>query len=103
MADPTRDAIEQADPTTADLLQRLAVDDTEAEPHDVVFRLVKEAGRRAMQSLDERARVDPESVDLAEINWLYQRIDEMNDEESIVDAAEQLLAWLAGRPEEIHR
>jgi DNA primase len=98
-----RDAIEQADPTTADLLQRLAVDDTEAEPHDVVFRLVKEAGRRAMQSLDERARVDPESVDLAEINWLYQRIDEMNDEESIVDAAEQLLAWLAGRPEEIHR
>jgi DNA primase len=99
-----RDAIERADPAAADLLQRLAVDDTEAEPHDVVFRLIQEAGRRAMQALDEQARREPDHVSvLAESTWLGQRIDEMRDPDTTVEAAEQLLAWLSGRPEENHR
>lgn len=102
--DSLRDAIDRADPAAADLLQRLAVDDTEAEPHDVVFRLIQEAGRRAMQELNERARREPDAMDvLAESTWLGQRIDEMNDPDSTVEAAEQLLAWLADRPEENHR
>jgi hypothetical protein len=99
-----REAIERADPAAADLLQRLAVDDTEAEPHDVVFRLVQEAGRRAMQGLNEEARRAPDSVAvLTDSTWLGQRIDEMNNPDTTVQAAEQLLAWLAGRPEENHR
>jgi DNA primase len=102
-ASSLQEAIETADPAAADLLHRMAVDDTEAEPHDVVFRLINEAGRRAMQALDEQARREPESVDLVETSWLYQRIDEMNDPDTTVEAAEQLLAWLAGRPEENHR
>jgi DNA primase len=102
-ASSLQEAIETADPAAADLLHRMAVDDTEAEPHDVVFRLINEAGRRAMQALDEQARREPESVDLVETSWLYQRIDEMNDPDTTVEAADQLLAWLAGRPEENHR
>jgi DNA primase len=98
-----REAIERADPAAADLLQRLAVDDTEAEPHDVVFRLIQEAGRRAMQALNEQARREPDAMAvLAESTWLGQRIDQMNDPDTAVEAAEQLLAWLADRPEEIH-
>jgi hypothetical protein len=96
-----RDAIDRADPAAADLLQRLAVDDTEAEPHDVVFRLIQEAGRRSMQELNEQARRAPDAVAvLADSTWLGQRIDAMNDPETTVEAAEQLLAWLADRPEE---
>jgi DNA primase len=99
-----RDAIERADPAAADLLQRLAVDDTEAEPHDVVFRLIQEAGRRAMYALDEQARREPDQVSvLAESTWLGQRIDQMREPDTAVEAAEQLLAWLSGRPEENHR
>jgi hypothetical protein len=37
---------------------------------------------------------------LADSTWLGQRIDAMNDPETTVEAAEQLLAWLADRPEE---
>jgi DNA primase len=98
-----REAIERADPAAADLLQRLAVDDTEAEPHDVVFRLIQEAGRRAMQDLNEQARREPDAMAvLAESTWLGQHIDQMNDPDTTVEAAEQLLAWLADRPEENH-
>jgi len=101
-ATSVREAIERADPAAADLLQRLAVDDTDAEPHDVVFRLIQEAGRRAMQGLAQQASRQPETVDLAEITWLGQHIDAMNDPDTTVEAAEQLLAWLAGRSEENH-
>ena len=44
-----RDAVESADPAAADLLQRLAVEDTEADPADVVARLVEEAARRELR------------------------------------------------------
>jgi DNA primase len=97
----TREAIEAADPGAAELLQRLAVEDTDAEPAEVVVRLVQQAGRRAMRDLDLRARREPDSLDyLSESHWLGQRIDEMNDPHTCMDAAGQLLAWLTDRPEE---
>jgi DNA primase len=104
-ATTVRDAIERADPAAADLLQRLAVDDTDAEPYDVVFRLIQEAGRRAMRALVDQARREPEQADAiaTETTWLGHRLNEMDDPDTAVDAAEQLVAWLADRPEENHR
>jgi DNA primase len=100
-APSVREAIEHADPGAAELLQRLAVDDTEAEPQEVVLHLVQQAGRRALSRLDGRARRDPDRLDyLSESHWLGQRIDEMNDPKACVEAGRQLLAWLVDRPEE---
>jgi DNA primase len=104
-ASSVREAIERADPAAADLLQRLAVDDTDAEPYDVVFRLIQEAGRRSMRTLVEQARREPARADAiaAETTWLGHRLNEMDDPDSAVGAAEQLVAWLSDRPEENHR
>ncbi len=41
------DAIEAADPQAADLLQRLVVEDTDADTDDVMVRFVERAGQRA--------------------------------------------------------
>ena len=51
------DAIEAADPQAADLLQRLAVEDTDAEADDVMIRLVERAGQRAVR--EPRSRDAP--------------------------------------------
>jgi DNA primase len=97
-----REAIDRADPAAADLLQQLAVDDTEAEPYDVVFRLIQEAARRAMRTLRDDARRDPARADAiaAETTWLGQHLNQMDDPDGAVEAAEQLVAWLTSRPEE---
>jgi DNA primase len=100
-AGSARGAIDVADPGAAELLQRVAVEDTEAEPQEVVLHLVQQAGRRALRNLDARSRREPDRLDfLADSHWLGQRIDEMNDSHTGVEAGGQLLAWLVDRPEE---
>jgi hypothetical protein len=49
-------AIEAADPQAADLIQRLAVEDTDADADDVMIRLVERAGNRALASLQAEMR-----------------------------------------------
>jgi DNA primase len=99
-----RDAVEAADPAASDLLQRLAVEETEAEPDDVVARLVEEAARRelsiiqfAVVAADEET-VFAHSSDMA---WLKMRMEELREPATRIGAVEQLLAWLAQRPQEI--
>jgi DNA primase len=89
------------DPDAADLLQRLAVEETEADAHDVLTRLVDEAATSAMAGLKAEARVadDPFAVGEA-IAWLNLRIMELREPDTNEDALGQLLGWLTGRPEE---
>jgi DNA primase len=89
------------DPEAADLLQRLAVEETEADAHDVLTRLVDEAATSAMAGLKAEARVadDPFAVGEA-IAWLNLRIMELREPDTNEEALGQLLGWLTGRPEE---
>jgi len=50
------DAIAAADPEIADLLQRLAVQDTDDDPDEVIIRLIERAGKRAWAELEREAR-----------------------------------------------
>ena len=89
------------DPVAEELLQRLAVQETEAEAHDVLTRLVDEAATGAMGSLKAEARVaeDPFAVGDA-IAWLNLRIMELREPDSNEAALALLLGWLTGRDEE---
>jgi DNA primase len=85
------EAIERADPGAAELLQRLAVEDTDAEPDDVVARLVVERARRAVRDVD----------DAPMRTWVLQRMHEAAPDSPMkLDASEQLLRWLVSRSEE---
>ncbi|WP_208029165.1 DNA primase [Rhabdothermincola sediminis] len=103
-AGSVREALEHTDPGAAELLQRLAVEESEAEVHDVAARLVEASSARALVDLQARARaaVDEEAFAALsrEIAWLKLRIEELREAPSRVEAAEQLLAWLTDQPEE---
>ena len=96
------DAIEAADPAAATLLQRLAVEDTDAEADDVVARLVERAVRRRLGELQSEARVDSDHfAELASITeYLKRGMEELREPETRVEAAERLVAWLVERVEE---
>ena len=98
-----RDAIESADPASADLLQRLAVEETEAEADDVVARLVEEATRRELSIIQfEVVAADEETVFArsSDMAWLKMRMEELRESSTRVGARDQLLAWLAQQPQE---
>ncbi len=85
----------------ADLLQRLAVEETDADLDDVMTRLVDEAAGRAMAALQAEARVadDPLSV-AGDIAWVKLRILELREPLTTEEARGLLLGWLTGRAEE---
>lgn len=88
------EAIGTVDPATADLLQQLAVQESEADPADVATRLVEEATRRAIAEVEADAR---SATDLADyvptLRWLKERQLELRDPHAQSGAVEQLLAW----------
>lgn len=97
-ATDVRAAIEQADPETAELLQRTAVEESEADPIDVVGRLVTEAAQRALDELDADARQADDPLPYAEImGWLRLRILEMREPATEPVARASLLPWLRQR------
>jgi DNA primase len=84
-----------------DLLQRLAVEETDAEPRAVLERLVDGAANRALSSLKTEARVVDDPFTIGEsVAWLSLRIMELREPATNEVALEQLLGWLTGRPEE---
>lgn len=96
------DAIEAADPQTADLLQRLAVEDSEAAAGDVMTRLVERAGQRALKELQAQMRqADPaEQAGFAPtIAWLKLALESLRPEDGpatgATDDQEGLVRWLA--------
>jgi hypothetical protein len=93
------DAIESTDPDTATLLQRLAVEDTAAEPADVVALVVGDAARREFETLTRAVTTDParfsDEQDLR--TWLRITLEQLNDAETRVEATEVLVPWLVDR------
>ena len=98
------EAIEAADPQTADLLQRIAVEDSDAEPGDVMIRLVERAGHRALKELQSQMRqADPTAqADFAPtISWLKLTLESLRSDDGAVsgegsttEAQEGLVRWL---------
>ncbi|MEJ5256508.1 MAG: DNA primase [Acidimicrobiales bacterium] len=103
-AGSVREALERTDPGAAELLQRLAVEESDAEVDDVAARLIEAAASRALAGLQSRARLADDRESFAQLSrdiaWLKLRMEELREPSSRVGAAEQLLAWLADRPEE---
>jgi DNA primase len=103
VASPTvAEAIETADPEAAALLQRLAVEEADSEPDDVITRLVQRAGARALAELDAEARQSPErALELSPlVGWLKLTVEQSGDPEAGVAAGERLVAWLTERQED---
>lgn len=91
-----RVAIEKADDETAELLGRVALQDSDAEPMDVAIRLLQESVRRRLAQIELSAREPKEALSLAEeVAWLKLRREELDDPHRSVEAAEALLAWLS--------
>jgi DNA primase len=94
-------AIEATDPGAGELLQRLAAEDSEAEPEDVADLLLAAAAQREIDELGARARLaDDPTVFASTIGWVKLRLEELRERESRDAAREQLLAWLTQEPEE---
>jgi DNA primase len=101
-AERLHDAIANADPGAADLLQRLAVEEPDAETDDVIARLVREASRRVIFELVIEQRVsDERAMELAPvIEWATREVESLDEPVTRLDAANRLVAWLAERAEE---
>jgi hypothetical protein len=94
------DALEVADPAAADLLQRLAVEEPTQEVDNVVGRLAREAGIRALVELDAAARdADDPAAFVPAMGWLKLTVEELRDPASAVDASDRLVRWLVDRLE----
>jgi DNA primase len=91
-------AIDAADPAAAALLQRLAVEEADADADDVLARLLDEAGQRALADLEASARqADDPTAYGPLIGWLKPAIEELRDPETRADATDRLLRWLTDR------
>jgi hypothetical protein len=94
-ASTLEDAIERARPDAAALLQRLAVEEAEADADDVVRLLVAAAVQRRLVSLQAEARGAEDPTEYAPtIGWLKVTSERLWDDADSVDAAGQLVAWL---------
>jgi len=92
------DAIERAEPEAAELLQRLAVEDTDVDAVDVASLLVAEATERALDDLEAEARHAEDPLAYAAAHaWLKLRLDELREPATSRSALEQLVAWLTDR------
>ena len=98
------EAIETTDPQTADLLQRLAVEDTDADVNDVMVRLVERAGHRALKELQSQMRqaeVGAQAEFAPTIAWLKLALEALRSEDGAVagygpmtETQEGLVRWL---------
>ncbi len=95
------EAIAGADPDAGALLHRLAVEDDEADPDDVLARLTEEAAKRVLADLEADAR---RSVDArtyaADVGWLKLAVEELRDQATAIEATDRLVLWLVDRFEE---
>jgi DNA primase len=91
-----RDAIEAADDQVTDLLQRALLAETDADPIDVVIRLLQEAVRRALVRIEGEARQSDDPLAFARDSaWLKLQLEELEVPDRSLGVAEQLLAWLS--------
>ena len=101
------EAVEAADPQTADLLQRVAVEESGADPDDVVIRMVERAVQAQLRELQAEMRQAPPAEQAGyapTIAWLKlglerMRLDDITQRDAAVEAEELLVGWLAARRE----
>lgn len=92
--------LDGADDQAVALIQRLAVEETESEPAEVVERLVEAAGQREMAMLGAEARAadDDRALELASlVGWLKPQLEALRDPRTAGPAAPVVLDWLIGR------
>jgi DNA primase len=96
------EAIERAEPAAAALLERMAVEDTEADADEVVTRVVELAALRALADLESQARVsDARFAELAPLTrWLRLKIEELREPVTGVETVSGLLPWLVESAQE---
>jgi hypothetical protein len=100
-------AVERADPQSAGLLQRVAVEETSVDPDDVTIRLVDRAVQKELQELQSEMREAPTDQMAAyspAIAWLQlglerMRIDDARQRDAALEAQQLLVAWLVERRE----
>jgi DNA primase len=91
-------AIEQSPGVVAELLTRLSVEESGAEPTDVLTRLATEVGRRVLLDLEAEARSSEDPLAYSQaIHWLKVTLDEVRAPTVEVETLTQLIAWLAER------
>jgi DNA primase len=90
------EAIDRAEPAAAALLERLAVEDTDANADEVVTRLVELAALRALAELESDARAsETRFLELAPLTtWLRLKIEELRQPATAVETVNGLLPWL---------
>ncbi|MGH9120350.1 MAG: hypothetical protein ACRDYC_00155, partial [Acidimicrobiales bacterium] len=96
------DAMEGADPQTAQLIARLAVDEPGAEAGDVVLRLLERAGGRALTEVREQFRhatLQEQAELFQSMAWLKHTLESLRAEGGGEnrESQEALVAWLAER------
>ena len=97
-----RAAVDAADPTLAEGLLRMAVEDTIDEPRDIRRALLRDAANRCRAELERTAREaeDPAPY-VAATTWLFAQLEAIRDEARPgQDVEDQLLLWLAQQSEE---
>src|SRR4051812_41829812 len=96
------EAFELADPGAAELLRALAVEDTDADPEDVLALLVRTAAMRTLHELEAEARsADERAVSLTPtVAWLKLAIEELDEPRTRIAAAGRLVPWLVAQGEE---
>jgi len=90
------EALEKADAGAAELLHRLAVEDSDADAEDVVARLADRAVTRVLHRLEGEARRSPDRFgELAPtVSWLRLTAERLREPVTRSEAFEALVAWL---------
>jgi len=93
---------EDDSPEVAVLLRRLAVEEPALDADGVVVQLVRIASLRALADLDSEGRLSPDAfAQLSRVTaQVHSDVEEMNDGDGAIKAAERALAWLIERGEE---
>jgi DNA primase len=95
------DAIAQADPAAAELLQRLAVEEVDVDADDVLALLVGEVASRELHEVEADARVSADPLAAAEtVGWLKLRLEELRESGTRRAALVQLVDFLVQRRHE---
>jgi DNA primase len=94
------EAISSAEPEVADLLQRLAVEDTDEDPDDVMIRLLERSGARVLTDLQRQARGSAAPEQFApSISWVKLAVEELRNPITREEAEARLVPWLLARTE----
>ena len=83
------------------MLQRIAVEEADADPADVAALLARSAAMRCLAELEAEARQAERAGEIAAVvGWLKLSIEELDENDTRAEATERLVAWLAERPQE---